>query len=55
MLDANWSLKVEYLHFDFGKESGNQQFTADKPDAFVFTNQTKLELDTIKAGLNYRF
>lgn len=50
-LGRGLSVKIEYLHFDFGKEGGSQTGA----DGFEFTNETKLELDTIKAGLNYKF
>lgn len=47
------SVKVEYLHFDFGKENGSQ--TEAGVNGFKFDNESKLEMDTIKLGLNYAF
>ena len=39
----NWSAKVEYLHYGFGSEN------------FVGLPTGNLDVDTIKAGINYRF
>jgi Outer membrane protein beta-barrel domain len=39
----NWSAKVEYNHFDFGGDSGT----------FIIGNT--VTLNTVKAGINYRF
>jgi outer membrane immunogenic protein len=39
----NWSAKVEYNHFDFGSDSG------------IFITGNSVALDTVKAGVNYRF
>ena len=39
----NWSAKVEYNHFDFGSDS----------DIFGISNS--VTVDTVKAGVNYRF
>ncbi len=39
----NWSAKVEYLHYGFGSEN------------FVGIPTGDLDVNTIKAGINYRF
>jgi outer membrane immunogenic protein len=62
-ISPNWSLKVEYLHFDFGSQSGNQtktQATAPgvddgTPVGYVFNNEHDLTVDTFKLGVNYHF
>jgi outer membrane immunogenic protein len=38
----NWSAKVEYNHFDFGNDS-------------AFATGNGVTLDTVKAGINYKF
>jgi outer membrane immunogenic protein len=48
MINPAWSLKVEYLHFDFG----NADFTVD-PGGFRFKEE--LTVDTVMVGVNYRF
>lgn len=47
-IDAKWSARVEYLHADFGHRSDFFGFTANSLG-------TKLTMDTVKAGLNYKF
>jgi outer membrane immunogenic protein len=39
----NWSAKIEYNHFDFGSDSG------------TFGIGNGVTVDTVKAGVNYRF
>jgi outer membrane immunogenic protein len=39
----NWSAKIEYNHFGFGSDSG------------IFINDNTVTVDTVKAGVNYRF
>ena len=51
----NWSLKIEYLHFDFGGEAGNQTSITDPPVGFVYTNNTDVKADTVKLGVNFHF
>ena len=55
MIDRNWSLKVEYLHFDFGSQVGDQTSTGDPPIGHVYHNWTDLSMDSVKVGLNYKF
>ena len=48
MLDRSWSVKLEYQHFDFGREDFSLT-----PGTFRFKDD--LNVDTVKVGLNYRF
>jgi len=52
MFAPNVSVKVEYLHFDFGSRGGMQTATES---GYQFTNSTSLTMETVKAGLNYHF
>lgn len=54
-LTENLSVKVEYLHFDFGSQAGDQTSVSDAPIGHVYGNDTHLDADTVKAGVNYRF
>jgi outer membrane immunogenic protein len=49
------SLKVEYLHFDFGSEGGDQTSVSDPPIGYVYRNRTSLTADSVKAGVAYHF
>ena len=55
MLGEGWSLKVEYLHMDFGGNSGDQTSVSDPPIGHVYENHTDLTVDTVKVGINRRF
>jgi outer membrane immunogenic protein len=46
----DWTVKAEYLHFDFGLQTFNVLATGG---TFPFTE--KLTADTLKVGFNYRF
>ena len=54
-----WSIKVEYLHFDFGNFNGNccnDWFAQNHPEWNVvsnFDNHANLTVDTVKLGFNY--
>jgi outer membrane immunogenic protein len=54
-ITPNISLKVEYLHFDFGSQGGDQTSISDDPVGYVYKNKTDLTADTVKAGLNIHF
>jgi outer membrane immunogenic protein len=57
-ITTNLSIKVEYLHFDFGTQEGYQTaLTADPPTpaGYKFRNWTDLTADSVKAGLAYHF
>ena len=47
------SLKLEYLHFDFGSEGGDQTSIGDPPIGFVYTNSTDLTSDSVKLGVAF--
>ncbi len=49
MFAQNWSAKIEYQYYDFGKTS-----FITPPDLGVFGSAHNDE-HTVKAGLNYRF
>ena len=55
-LSPNMSVKLEYLHFDFGSQSGAQTSSeTDPPAGYVYENSTKLTAESIKIGLNWKF
>ena len=47
MINPAWSIKVEYLHFDFGRRT----IATDVIDTVRFEPGA----DTVKFGVNYRF
>jgi outer membrane immunogenic protein len=49
-INPAWSIKLEYLHFDFG----DQTFGITALGA-LFRFREELKVDTVKFGLNYRF
>jgi outer membrane immunogenic protein len=51
MLNQNWSLKAEYLHYDFG--SDNESFVEGE-DRTITTDATFIN-DQVRVGLNYAF
>lgn len=54
----NLSIKIEYMHFDFGTEEGYQTaLEADPPTpaGYKFRNWTDLTADSVKTGLTYHF
>ncbi len=48
-----WSLKLEYLHYDLGTVSVNQNDPVFPGS--VFTSSVKFRGDTVRGGINYRF
>lgn len=50
-----WSVKAEYLHFDFGTQAGYQTNVADtsSPIGYRFHNWTSVTADSVKVGVNY--
>lgn len=62
-IGSGWSLKAEYLHFDFGSQGATQEKVASSaPDAddgtligTKFNNTQDLSADSVKIGVNYRF
>ena len=51
MLGTNWSLKLEYLHFDFGNEDHGCCEDNFGNDFHFFRND--LTIETVKVGVNY--
>jgi outer membrane immunogenic protein len=51
----NISLKLEYAHYEFGTETGDQTSLTDPPVGHVFENHTELTADSVRVGLNYHF
>jgi outer membrane immunogenic protein len=49
------SVKAEYLHFDFGRQGGDQTSISDPPVGFVYRNTTDVTADTIKVGVAVHF
>jgi outer membrane immunogenic protein len=59
-LDADWSLRLQYLHADLGSESVDSVGVCPQPnvaDCAVYTgsHQVDLAFDTVAAGISYRF
>ena len=52
-----WSVKAEYLHFDFGTQGGYQTNVGDltSPLGYRFRNWTSVSADSVKVGVNYHF
>jgi outer membrane immunogenic protein len=50
MLNPNWTLKVEYLHFDFSNNNENVFFDANNTFRF---DRNDITVDTVKLGFNY--
>jgi len=55
LLNPNWSVKVEYLHYDFGLDNNHWNWDANYADGY---NNWKLfkddfTVDTVKLGVNY--
>jgi outer membrane immunogenic protein len=54
-ISPSWSVKGEYLHFDFGTQGGSQTSVGDPPIGFVYKNKFEVTADSAKAGVNYHF
>jgi len=54
-ISDNVSLKVEYQHFDFGTQDGDQTSLTDAPIGHVYENASKLTADAVSVGIAYRF
>ncbi len=59
-LDDKWSFRLQYLHVDFGSESGGSAGVCPPPDVAlcaVYTGSQKVDtaLDSVTAGISYRF
>lgn len=51
VIGNGWSLKGEYLHFDFDAAGGDQ---TGIEDGYVFDNTSDVDSDTVKLGINYK-
>ena len=49
----NWSVKAEYLHYDFGRATATQ-IQSTNADQLI-TQSAELKTDMVRLGLNYRF
>ena len=54
MWSPSWSVKAEYLYFDFGKKNFNYDYTV-LGIPFQDTYSEQLTINTFKVGLNYHF
>lgn len=54
-LSDSLSLRLEYAHYDFGTESGDQTSLTDPPVGHVYENHTDLTSDSVTVGLAYHF
>jgi outer membrane immunogenic protein len=50
MLSPNWTMKVEYLHFDFN--NANESWAFDVNNTWRLTDKN-LNVDSVKLGVNY--
>lgn len=55
-LGGGWSLKAEYLRFEFDTEHGDQTSLTDPPIGHVYEFHTDVDnVNSVKIGLNYKF
>lgn len=54
-LTENVSLKIEFQHYEFSTETGDQTSLTDAPIGHVYENHTDLTADSVRVGLNYKF
>jgi outer membrane immunogenic protein len=56
IIGGGWSVKAEYLHFDFGGKGGDQTSITDPPIGHAYEFFTNVnDVDSVKAGVNYNF
>lgn len=51
MLTRGWSAKLEYLYLDFGSKTTSYVFTGVP----VIADRSRLDMNVVRAGVNYRF
>jgi outer membrane immunogenic protein len=51
---SNWSVKVEYLHYDLGRMTSSI-FYQYAPNSSTVTGQIRHNGNIVRAGLNYKF
>lgn len=54
-LGAGWSLKAEWLRYNFGTQGGDQTSVSDPPIGYVYENTHTLKVDTVRVGIGYKF
>jgi len=54
-VSRNLSVKVEYLHFDFGSRVGSQISITDPPIGYKYDNKTDVTADSVKLGFAYHY
>jgi outer membrane immunogenic protein len=55
MLNANWIVRVEYLHYDLGQVTNTLNLRADPLFPQEAPWSRSLRYDTVRAGLSYKF
>lgn len=55
MIAPNISLKLEYAHYEFGTQGGDQTSITDAPIGHVYHNHTDLDADSVTLGVSYHF
>jgi outer membrane immunogenic protein len=55
MLDANWIVRVEYLHYDLGQVTNTLNLRVDPDFPQDVPWSRSLKYDTIRVGVSYRF
>ena len=59
MFAPKWSLKAEYLYYDLGKQSTQNQFVAYSPSGaqWTYSSYASRQFDgsIARAGVNYHF
>jgi outer membrane immunogenic protein len=54
-LDQNWSLKGEYLYWDFGKETYSFSTVSSLNNIHTISGEADLSFHTFRVGVNYKF
>jgi outer membrane immunogenic protein len=57
LLDTNWLVRIEYLHYDFGARASNFEVfaIAGAPTQTFGTTTGHLTIDAVRAGFDYKF
>ena len=53
-LGHGWSVKTEWLHFNFDTANGDQTSVSDPPIGYVYKNWTESGADTVQVGFSYK-
>ena len=54
-LSERMSIRLEWMRFDFGSETGDQTSVADAPIGFKYINKHDITADRVTLGLNFKF